>query len=67
MTRVLHKGGVRVVVIEPQPDDTCALCGAREECRPYGPKGETVCWGCANKDPAAMTRAMDALFGVVRN
>jgi hypothetical protein len=51
-----------VVLIEGEEDRTCELCGKREECRPAGPKGEQVCWECANKDKAAMERYSQRLF-----
>jgi len=54
MTR--RKG--RALFIEPEAPQTCELCGAQEECRPYGPKGEQVCFGCGMKDEAAAKRAL---------
>lgn len=51
-----------VVIIEGEDDKRCELCGKEEECRPAGPKGEQVCWDCANKDKAAMQRYSDKLF-----
>lgn len=35
----------------------CDLCGAVEDVRPYGPKGEWVCFACGMKDEAAAQRA----------
>ena len=51
-----------LVVIAGEDDRVCELCGKEEECRPAGPKGEQVCWDCANKDKAAMKRYTDRLF-----
>jgi hypothetical protein len=34
------------------------MCGATEELRPYGPKGENVCVKCAERDIPAMRRAI---------
>jgi len=51
-----------VVVIEGEESRRCELCGKEEECRPAGPKGEQVCWTCANKDKAAMARYEQRLF-----
>ena len=48
----------RVLIIEREPDGVCELCGNAAETRPYGPKGENVCFRCAKKDPAAMRRAI---------
>lgn len=42
--------------IQEEPDRPCELCGKVEECRPYGPSGEQVCFNCALKDPAAAKR-----------
>lgn len=42
----------------------CELCGKIEETRPYGPKGEQVCFDCGMKDEAAAERRMKAhIFG----
>lgn len=46
-----------VLVIEVQEPEKCELCGGIAECRPYGPKGEKVCFGCAMKDLPAARRA----------
>jgi len=51
-----------VVVIAPEEDRRCELCGVEAECRPAGPKGEQVCHPCALKDPAAMERYNQRLF-----
>lgn len=51
-------------VIAVEPDSTCDLCGKIEETRPYGPKGEQVCFDCGMKDEAACERGIDAyIFG----
>ena len=34
----------------------CDLCGKMAELRPYGPKGENVCFPCGMKDEAAAKR-----------
>ncbi len=51
-----------VVIIAAEDDKRCELCGKEEECRPAGPKGEQVCWECANKDKAALERYSQRLF-----
>lgn len=48
-----------VFVFEAEPPDTCELCGAFEELRPYGPNGERICIACADKDPETTARQMD--------
>ena len=37
------------VIYEENPD-TCQLCGKYAELRPYGPKGENICFECGMKD-----------------
>ncbi len=49
-----------VFLIEPEPAQPCELCGAHEECRPYGPNGEQVCFACGMKDEDACDRAIQA-------
>lgn len=54
----------KVVIIENEPDDVCELCGKVAECRPYGPKGERICWECVEKDPISRDRMIaKKLFG----
>lgn len=53
-----------IPVICEEPDAKCEMCGKIEELRPYGPKGERVCFTCAMKDEAAAKRQMNKiLFG----
>ena len=49
-------GNLTVLVAEP--DRCCAFCHAFTECRPYGPKGEQICFDCAMKDEATTKRMM---------
>ena len=52
------------VIIEVEDDDTCELCGKVDELRPYGPKGERICYDCGQKDPATTERVMEeTLYG----
>lgn len=37
--------------IAQQPDEMCELCGMIDECRPYGPNDETICFNCATRTP----------------
>lgn len=54
----------RVVILEKEPARKCALCGAEEECRPYGPNGEQICFICGMKDEATTQKRMgQVLFG----
>ena len=51
MTRIhIDEKGNRIVMIEPQEDEMCELCGAEEETRPYGPNGEKICYECGMKN-----------------
>lgn len=42
----------------------CDLCGKVAELRPYGPKGECICFDCGMKDKATTERMMgQRIFG----
>lgn len=57
------KGGISFIY-EEKPQQ-CDFCGKISELRPYGPKGETICYECGQKDPATTEKMMDIkLFGV---
>lgn len=45
-------------IIEQQPDEVCEMCGAVDECRPYGPNDENICFDCAMKDEETAERKM---------
>ncbi len=50
--------------IAQQPDEVCEMCGKVDECRPYGPNDENICFDCAMKDKATTERKMAAyIFG----
>ncbi len=34
-------------IIAQEPDQMCEMCGKIDECRPYGPNDEQVCFDCA--------------------
>lgn len=36
--------------IAQQLDEVCETCGKIDECRPYGPNDENICFDCAMKD-----------------
>lgn len=42
-----------IVVLKTKPPQGCDLCGNVAELRPYGPKGEWVCFPCGMKDQEA--------------
>lgn len=51
-------------IIAPEPDQMCELCGKIDECRPYGPNNEQICFVCGMKDPETTNRKMDQyIFG----
>lgn len=52
------------VILAPEAPQKCELCGKVEETRPYGPKGEEICFDCGMKDEPTTKKMMDAvLFG----
>jgi len=54
----------KVVIITQESPQKRELCGAIAETRPYGPKGEEICFDCGMKDPAGtMRRTKKVLFG----
>jgi len=51
-------------IISEEEEQECELCGAFEECRPYGPKGEQVCFECGMKNKETTNRKMaEYIFG----
>ena len=53
-------------VIQEQAPECCEMCGAIDECRPYGPNGENICFNCATTkcDPAQVEKRMvQHIFG----
>lgn len=52
--------------IAEEPPQVCEMCGKVEECRPYGPNGEQICYDCAmTKCDRAQVQArmMEHIFG----
>lgn len=45
-----HRDGNQFFVME-EPPGKCALCGAVEETRPYGPGGADICFKCGEANP----------------
>lgn len=37
--------------IAQQMDEVCEMCGKIDECRPYGPNDENICFDCAHSTP----------------
>ena len=51
-------------IIQEESPQACQMCGVIDECRPYGPNDEEICFDCAMKDPEATERKMAAyIFG----
>jgi hypothetical protein len=40
--------------------EVCQLCGTIDECRPYGPNDEEICFECAMKDEETTAKKMIA-------
>lgn len=58
-----HRIGKTVVICET-PNAKCELCGKIDELRPYGPRGENICFDCGQKDAKGTERRMNQiLFG----
>lgn len=38
-------------IIAQEPDQMCEACGKIDECRPYGPNNEQICFDCAMSTP----------------
>ena len=52
-------------IIMTEPAQMCELCGVVEECRPYGPNGEQICFNCGQKDKDTTEKRMaQYIFGV---
>ena len=50
--------------IAEEPMAAGELCGTIEECRPYGPNDERICFECGMKDEETTKRKMAAyIFG----
>ena len=42
--------------IQEEPKSKCDLCGKAAELRPYGPRGERICFECGMKAEKTTTR-----------
>lgn len=47
-----------VMCIEPTEPEQCEFCGVVDECRPYGPNGEKICFDCGMLDREGTRRKM---------
>jgi hypothetical protein len=45
--------------IATEPIRACELCGTIDECRPYGPNHEQICFECGMKDETTTRRRMN--------
>ena len=57
-------------IIAEEPPQRCEMCGVIEECRPYGPNGEEICFDCAiNKvgEETIKKRMAEYIFGETEN
>jgi hypothetical protein len=50
------------IIIEPEPDGKCELCGKIDELRPYGPNKENICYECGMKNEDATDAAIQERF-----
>jgi hypothetical protein len=51
-------------IIQEESPQACEMCGVIDECRPYGPNDEEICFDCAMKDVETTDRKMAAyIFG----
>lgn len=54
--------------ISAEPDTLCAMCGKIDECRPYGPNYERICFDCGMKDEETTHKRMaEYIFGAKEN
>jgi hypothetical protein len=50
--------------IAQEPEQMCEMCGKVDECRPYGPNNEQICFECGMLDEETTKRKMAAyIFG----
>lgn len=50
--------------IATEEADTCEMCGAVDELRPYGPNYERICFDCGMKNEELTKQRMDEyVFG----
>lgn len=51
-------------IIQEELPQRCEMCGVIDECRPYGPNDEEICFDCAMKDEETTKQKMNQyIFG----
>ena len=61
---LVRYGNIIVIMLEAEKPQQCDFCGEIAELRPYGPKGEAICFDCGMKDKASTRQMMSkVLFG----
>lgn len=51
-------------IIQEESPQACTMCGVIDECRPYGPNDEEICFECAMKDEETTKQKMtEYIFG----
>lgn len=56
-----HKIGNKLFITDTAAAK-CELCGNVDELRPYGPRGENICFDCGMKNKPATERAFGAIL-----
>jgi hypothetical protein len=50
--------------IAEEKEQVCEMCGSVDECRPYGPNSEQICFDCGMKDEETTKKKMvEYIFG----
>ena len=51
-------------IISEQHNEVCEMCGKVDECRPYGPQDENICFDCGMKNKEITEKKMATyIFG----
>lgn len=58
-----HRTAEGKLVFCSEGQKVCEFCKKVADTRPYGPKGETVCFECAMKDSKAAEEQFKKLYG----